>query len=259
MPSPEPSPEPSQSWFQQHRLWWWTAVGIVGSVLLLLVGSQLARWWGQDVYWYTGFGQWLGAIGGIIAAIVALYIATSDRREAGRVRREEHEERENDLKREAALVRVLARRLNMTTIGYPEAYCGVLVTNRRVNPIFDLELTRFVSSGSAVTDPELLRAKIHPKDERTPPIRFLNQIQFVRLVTDQQIALALKGHADTPADYVAVRYTDTAGHRWQVDTKGDVVRIHERFIPPDPSAPAPSSPTAEPTAPEPNDNAPAVE
>jgi uncharacterized membrane protein YeaQ/YmgE (transglycosylase-associated protein family) len=260
-----PSPEPTLNWFQKHRLWAWTAAGIVGSVLLLLIGSQLAKWWGQDVDWYAGFGQWLGAIGSIIAAIVALYIATSDRRAAAELRQAEQEEREDDLKREAGLVRVLAKPLSFYTIGYPETFCGVSVSNRRVAPIFDLEVSSFIAHGSEVVKPELYRTVIYPKGERERTIRFMEELQFVRLVTDQTIALTIKGHIDAPAEYAAVRYTDSKGLRWQVDTKGDVERIHERFIPPPPrerntAAPAPSDPNAAaPTPPEPNDNAPTVE
>ncbi|MBM4509284.1 hypothetical protein GS421_06865 [Rhodococcus hoagii] len=61
--------------------------------------TQIALESGQDVAWYSGFGQWLGALGSMIAAGVALWIATSERQAA-------QEARDRDLAREAGLVTV---------------------------------------------------------------------------------------------------------------------------------------------------------
>lgn len=55
-------------------------LGLV-SIGCLFVGSQIAYEHGQSVAWYTGFGQWLGALGSFAAAGVALWISTSDRRD----------------------------------------------------------------------------------------------------------------------------------------------------------------------------------
>ncbi|MCV7428069.1 hypothetical protein [Mycobacterium montefiorense] len=58
----------------------------VVSVFALWAGSQIAHDRGQTVEWYAGFGQWLGGLGSLVAAGVALSIATGDRRERQRER-----------------------------------------------------------------------------------------------------------------------------------------------------------------------------
>ena len=64
--------------------WFWAVTLTVVAVLLLWLVSQVAVWSGQDVAWYAGFGQWLGALASLIVAGVALWIAVSERRQADR-------------------------------------------------------------------------------------------------------------------------------------------------------------------------------
>jgi hypothetical protein len=66
--------------FRSRNARFWAVVIAALSIGALFAGSQIARNWGQDVNWYTGFGQWLGALGSFAAAAAALWIATTDRR-----------------------------------------------------------------------------------------------------------------------------------------------------------------------------------
>lgn len=77
-------------WLRSRGVWFWSVTITVVSVGGLFVGSQIAHDRGQTVDWYAGFGQWLGALGSIIAAAAALYIATRDRKERARERHAEH-------------------------------------------------------------------------------------------------------------------------------------------------------------------------
>lgn len=123
-------------------VWFWAAAITVGSVALLWLGSQIAKWIGQDVQWYTGFGQWLGAVGSLIAAGVALWIAVTDRRQADM-------QRDADLAREAGLVRVTAEKLGQRQpLGPNMPRAAVGSRNRRASRIFEIRVTRFLMQGS---------------------------------------------------------------------------------------------------------------
>ena len=90
-------------WFRRRDVWFWGPTSVVLSVLVLLLGGQISRWIGQDVNWYAGFGQWLGALGSIVAAVAALWIATTDRKRADLKLAQEKVERNDDRRREARL------------------------------------------------------------------------------------------------------------------------------------------------------------
>ncbi|NKW33288.1 hypothetical protein GS942_14280 [Rhodococcus hoagii] len=66
--------------------WIWVLYGTLVATWLSVAGTQIALESGQDVAWYSGFGQWLGALGSMIAAGVALWIATSERQAAQEAR-----------------------------------------------------------------------------------------------------------------------------------------------------------------------------
>jgi hypothetical protein len=66
--------------FRTRGVRFWAATITVVSIGVLFAGSQIAHNRGQTVDWYTGFGQWLGALGSFIAAGAALWISVSDRR-----------------------------------------------------------------------------------------------------------------------------------------------------------------------------------
>lgn len=65
---------------QSRSLLFWALSVTTAVVVVVFIGSQIARDRGQTVDWYTGFGQWLGAIASFAPAGSAVWIATSDRR-----------------------------------------------------------------------------------------------------------------------------------------------------------------------------------
>ncbi|MGV0624565.1 hypothetical protein [Mycolicibacter minnesotensis] len=193
-------------WLRGRGVWFWAITITVASVLLLWGGSQIAHDHGQRVDWYTGFGQWLGALGSLIAAGVALWIAVTDRRHAAR-------QRDADLSREAALVQVSAERFNP---------CGIRVMNRRTDRIFDIEVTRFVQYGSEVAPLAISHIDVHPTTEQ---VRYpWAELRHLAVAVDQAAYIYPNGIPDVPADYAAVAYTDSRGRRWEVDTDGGVRR-----------------------------------
>jgi membrane protein implicated in regulation of membrane protease activity len=70
-----------REWLRSRGVWFWAIKGTACSLFLLWAGSQFTHDRGQSVEWYTGFGQWLGGLGSLIVATVALWIATRDRKE----------------------------------------------------------------------------------------------------------------------------------------------------------------------------------
>jgi hypothetical protein len=187
------------------------------SVLLLGGGSQIARDRGQSVEWYTGFGQWLGGLGSLIAAGVALWIAVTERRHVER-------QREADLTREAGLVQITATRLGKQKAGGPMfPAAGVGVRNRRTDHIFDLEVTQFVMSGEEIGDLQLDSIDLYPKTKGRwyRPM----ELPYLAIAPDQVLSIFPRELPNIPADYVAVEYTDSRGRRWQVDTDRTVRRI----------------------------------
>lgn len=153
--------------------------------------------------WYAGFGQWLGALATFIAAVVALVIATTDRRRTDRQRRADKLERDKDLLREAGLVRV-------ETGSYESPFSvAVLVRNHRATKIFDIQL--FVDGSD-----EPYRVPHIALDGR---VRKGESLPYVSVAEDKSIRLALFG-SEGPAR-VAVQYTDLSGRRWEVTSEVD--------------------------------------
>ncbi|WP_157935600.1 hypothetical protein [Mycobacteroides abscessus] len=199
-------------------VWFWAAVITVGSVSLLWLGSQVAKWIGQDVQWYTGFGQWLGAIGSLIAAGVALWIAVTDRRQVDM-------QRDADLAREAGLVRVTAEKLAQRKVGGRVARAAVGIRNRRTSRIFEIRVAQFVIQGQDVPLelPMVNGFDLYPSERETSYTG--TNIADLAVKPDQWLALFPLGDPDVLADYVAVEYTDANGRRWKVDTNQTVIRI----------------------------------
>ncbi len=73
-------------WIRARGSLFWAVVGSAVLVGVLFAASQIAHNRGQSVDWYTGFGQWLGALGSFVAAGAALWIATRDREDRKRER-----------------------------------------------------------------------------------------------------------------------------------------------------------------------------
>lgn len=192
-------------------------LGVVVAVLVLWGCTQAARAWGQSVAWYAAFGQWLGALGSLIAAVVALWIATSERRHAD-------QQREFDLARQASLVRVTAAQLSEPDLAdAPAAPSGISVRNRRPDRIFEIETARFVLDGMEIVPLRLSSIAIHPNPQGhryTVP-----ELRNLAVGPDEVLHLIPDELANKPAEYAAIRYTDSSGRRWLVDTYGNVGRL----------------------------------
>jgi hypothetical protein len=204
------------TWIRDRGVWFWALTGTSVAILLLWGGTQTARALGQSVQWYTGFGQWLGALGSLIAAGVALWIAVTDRRHAD-------QRRDADLAREAGLVRVTAEKLGMwQPVGPNIATAAIGVKNRRTDRIFDIEVVRFVMRGEE-TRPQIGDITLYPSpaDRRM----WASELPHLAIAPDQLLAIFPSGLPDIPADYAVVQYTDSAGRRWQVDTDASVKRL----------------------------------
>jgi hypothetical protein len=108
----------------------WAVAGALLSVGALFAGSQIAHDRGQSVDWYTGFGQWLGALGSFIAAGAALLIATRDRRDRDKERLEAH-------RAEATLV-IVSPLYDLSSS--KSCRFGVHYHNYGARPILDIQL-----------------------------------------------------------------------------------------------------------------------
>lgn len=206
----------------------WSVAIAIGSVGILFAGSQIAHNHSQSVEWYTGFGQWLGALGSFIAAGAALWISVTDRRNALADRKRAEAQQDADLQRQAALVTVAAKELaRRQAVGASYKAAGVRIRNRRTDRIFDIEVVRYVHTGQ---DVELQPARINGFDvfpiETDRGFRHSSELAGLALQTDQTLAIYQPGYLpNTPAEYASVRYTDSAGRRWEVDTAGAVTRL----------------------------------
>lgn len=214
----------------------WAVLGGIFAVSLsvLFVGSQVARDHGQSVDWYTGFGQWLGALASFLAAGVALWIAGSDRRRADVVRAEEHAQQEADLARQAGLVQVTVEMFGVRqAVGPNLPAAGIGIRNRRADRVFDIEVVKLIHQGTEVpfdlkTDVEFINGWA------TSPAREMHEKWFpqsgeligIAVETDELLVIYQPQRLpNTAADYAAIAYTDASGRRWQVDTKGVVTRL----------------------------------
>lgn len=181
-------------------------------MLALWGGTQAARAWGQSVGWYAGFGQWLGALGSLIAAVVALWIATSERRHAD-------QQRDADLARQASLVRVTSN-WSERDAGAPPA---LRVRNRRPDRIFEIETAWLAMDGVETIPLQLSSIELHPNPQGQ---RYaVSELPHLSVDPDAALLLTPNETPDKPAEYAAIRYTDSSGRRWQVDTYGNVGRV----------------------------------
>jgi hypothetical protein len=186
----------------------------------------------SNVAWYTGFGQWLGAIASSAAAAAAVWIATSDRRRADQIRADERDQENGDLARQAGLVTVTAENLGQRQpVGPMPKVPSVSIKNRRSEPIFDIEIVKFVLRGEEqplplrleMTNGFVLYPYLEKYKDRFP---FADEFPGIAVEPDQLLGIHHPGDMRGGlADYVAVAYTDRSGRRWQVDTRGDVTRL----------------------------------
>ncbi|CAM3726495.1 hypothetical protein TSOC111612_11375 [Tsukamurella ocularis] len=208
------------------RVWRWALFGTVGAILVLTIATPIAARAGIKSDWYAGYGQWLGAIGALVAAAVALGIATTDRRIAAEQRDAENTERDATLKREAALVRVGWEQVTtMRTFGGDRTEPMITVTNRRDVPIFDIEVVSFAQDGQEPdTRFEVTGYMPLPMPDDA---NFAHQQPIPsHLVVEpaESIAFSIGTASDSPA-LVAVTYTDQKGYRWRVDSRGEASQI----------------------------------
>ena len=200
-----------RDWIRRKGVWFWAVLVTAASVAFLWAGSQFAT--GQDVDWYTGFGQWLGSL---IAAGVAFWIAVSDRRRRDR-------QHDADLAREAGLVRVVGQRLSKiqpAVLSIPQS--GIRISNRRSTRIFEVSVEQFVYQGREIRL-EIDSIDIHPRKREL--IIQPDSLPNLHIEPDETLTIFAKGLPGCPADYVAVLYTDSSGLRWRVDSEGEVERL----------------------------------
>ncbi|ULP36534.1 hypothetical protein MJO55_25690 [Mycolicibacterium rufum] len=201
---------------------------------VLFIGSQIARAVGQDVDWYTGFGQWLGALASFAAAGAAVWIATTDRRRNDDTRAREQARHESDLAREAGLVQVTSEIFGRRQGAGPMLdAAGIGINNRRSDHVFDIKIAKLIHGGTAV--PFDLKSDVEFMNGwATSPVREKHETRFpqshelrgITIHSDELLVIYQPSDLpNTVADYVAVDYTDRSGRRWQVDTDGAVKRL----------------------------------
>lgn len=166
--------------------------------------------------WYTGFGQWLGALGSLIAAAVALGIATTDRRQAAKLRQAEQDDRAADLAREAGLVRVQISEIRVgSNVSRSLKAWVVTVRNWRKSRLFEVELTTIKAAGMEKPPEIRLYRKWNADgtEGRVPD----GDLEFTPISHGEALRLFPEG--ETVLEYAAVRYTDDTGSRWEVDSE----------------------------------------
>jgi hypothetical protein len=200
--------------------WFWLTTLTVTAVALLTCGTIAANRLHQSVEWYAGVGQWLGALGSLLAAGMALWIATTDRRRADAQRQTEQRDRDADLLREAGLVRVrfeeIPRRQRISNRTFGEV--GIGIRNRRASRIFDVELHTVTINGEDFPF-EVTEISV---DAGAPSQGTLaNRV----IELDQELLLFSELPPHSGEAFAVVRYTDQQGRRWQVDTNGAVAKV----------------------------------
>ncbi|WP_218721275.1 hypothetical protein [Nocardia sp. MH4] len=213
------------TWIRARGVWFWSVCGVVAVTVALLAGTKFTMDRVKDADWYAGIGQWVGGIGSFVAAVIALWIATSDRRRADQLRAKERAEQAADFAREAALVRIEARQLAPAVRIRPgDTRAGVSVRNRRRSRLFEIEIVRVVQEGQEVAVPELDRQFGIYEPGEEPRAEVIDALPIQVLKPDEVLTMFPKDWDAVPADYVAVRYTDESGVRWEVDTDGGLAR-----------------------------------
>lgn len=190
-------------------------------VAVLFVGSQIAHDRGQSVSWYTGFGQWLGALGSFTAAFAALWISVSDRHD----RKQERD----------ALAQAQA---NLVVVNVEDASSdggfSVAVTNHSSWPLLDIKF----ESASYLPIPN---TRVEFSERATRRVRVLDSggrstSYFTLFDGDVPV---VKGHNDALGTWqsdnkaaaagsnvsVTIRWQDAHGRDWQLTHPGRPARI----------------------------------
>lgn len=209
---------------RSNPLFWLGAI-FFGGVAVLAAGTIAANRLNQSAEWYAGFGQWIGAFSTMLAAGLALWIATVDRRRADSLRSEERSEREADLLREAGLVRI-ADVKNRGRIDFDDEFLAPLdstdlaltVRNFRTDRIFELELKVFSCTAEEVEPSQVAAYPTGHADSQMEPAK-------CSIAPDGELFLTARLGSRVEQARVVVRYTDQNGRRWEVDSEGDVSRV----------------------------------
>lgn len=226
----------------ERRVWSWGLGVTVLTVALLWGGTEAVQEFDQDVDWYTGFGQWLGALGSLLAAGAALWIATTDRRRIDHQRREDQAAQDTDLAREAGLVRVAMFDKRLPRSLKPsDAAPGISVTNWRSSPLFDLRLERIVVKGTKLLTPGIGFVEVPNPAENDKMSTGRNAEMLAREIIDSRSIVSIfpedstkeRRKPETPelhdekVECAVLRYTDNTGRRWEI-TSGSTMarRVH---------------------------------
>lgn len=204
--------------------WFWLGVILVGSTVVLTVSTISANRLNQSVEWYAGVGQWLGALGSLLAAGMALWIVTTDRRRFDQLRQDEQRERDADLLREAGLVRLMdlrnTRDMNLDDLSgrSDSGVVGIKVRNYRADRIFDLDLSVDTAEAQTV-DPMWTYA--YPDGYEKSQV----EPEKCTVAPDGELYLQARLRSWIEHVRITVRYTDQRGRRWQIDADGNVARV----------------------------------
>lgn len=145
-------------------------------------------------------------------------------------RQRAEDQQDADLERQAGLVRVTAEKLSRRqAVGPSSGEASIGIRNRRSDRIFDIEVVKFIHHGEEMDlDVETMNgfAVFPRRSEHENRLPKKAELPGIALATDEMLVLYQQDSLpNTPADYAAARYTDTAGRRWEVDTKGVVTRL----------------------------------
>ena len=204
-------------WVRERGTWFWGLVAVtVPAVLLLWGGTQAAIARGQDVEWYAGFGQWLGALGSLLAAGAALWIATTDRRRADRQQGE-------DLAREAGLARVEIVPMEGEETETDRASTLISIRNLRRSRLFELKLERLVVAGKGEISTSIQKGSVVRNGRFNRLISDADDWVTTVLDTEESFIARVECTPDQVA-FVAFRYTDETGRRWEVCNTSRIAR-----------------------------------
>jgi hypothetical protein len=210
--------------FSKRSALFWAITITTALIAMLFVASQIAHDRGQNVEWYSGFGQWLGALGSLTAAAAALWIATRDRSE--RVR-----EREAADEAQARLVLVRPGRNGIS------ADFGVLIQNCGSRPILEVAVEE---AGWPSLNDDSRMAGLRMADERitgnfadvvlpgAPGALTVNFVDSEGNSFPKELEKDVHGNPvfETTPDglEVKVSFMDANGNRWEIGPFTDAVR-----------------------------------
>ncbi len=195
---------------------------LVTALALLLIGNS----YGWTYNEWGNAATWFGAVGSLLAAGAALWIATTDRRRAdNRERRTEHRAA-LELTREAGLVRIQTGEIQAPVlVGPGDTRFGLTLRNWRKSALFDVRLERIVVEGQEISPVELERqaGAIYPPDGDKKAYFSADELARKMLDPGTIISWVPRGISTAP-ELAIVHYTDDSGRRWEVDNTSTLAR-----------------------------------